>query len=503
MDKKKILVNIFSNWTNFAVGILVAFFVSPIIVHSLGNEKYGIWTLIVSLTGYFTVLDFGVNSAIVRYISKYTATKEYDKANKIYSTAFIFFIIVAVFVLIITAVFAYFFKDFFNIQFLTRKYLYFLFFIVGTDLAFNFVFSVYQATLRGLQDFLKVNIISIATLLIRNALIVILLFQGYSLVSLAFVQLAVHIFRAFLQYTVIRKNYVFLSYQSRHYDKTVLKQIYQYSIYSFIISIAIKVLFFTDSVVIGKLLDVSEVTFYAIPAMLLQYSEKFVYAIVAVLVPVISSNEALGDKNKIRDIYMLGSRYSLLLSVPMLFIFYTNGANFISIWMGNEYGIRADKVLKILVIGYAFSLPQMIAQGILKGISKHKAFAYILIVEAVANLVISIILVRSHGIEGVAVGTTLPLIVVNIFVVPAYTCYLLKVNLFNYFYRSYSGPIIALMVLIALQSYFRFKVLSYLEFGVFALAVLLAMTILSFCFIIDREHKALIWGLIQKKLFKF
>jgi O-antigen/teichoic acid export membrane protein len=502
MDKKKIIVNIFSNWTNFIVTILIAFFVSPIIVHSLGNENYGIWTLIVSITGYFTVLDFGVNTAIVRYISKYTATKEYDKANRIYSTAFIFFIIVALFVLIVTTVFAFFFKDFFNIQTLSRKYLYFVFFIVGTDLAFNFVFSVYQATLRGLQDFLKVNIIAIITLVIKNAVLVIMLLNGYNLMSLAFIQLFMHLFRALLQYSIIRKNYEFLSYQWKQYDKSVLKQIYHYSIYSFIISMSIKVLFFTDSVVIGKLIEVSEVTFYAIPAMILQYSEKIIYAVVAVLVPVISSYDAVGEHKKNMEIYIYGSKYSLILSIPIIFVLYTKGADFISLWMGEEYGQRAYWVLKILIIGYGFAFPQMIAQGILKGISRHKVFAYILALEAVANLVLSILLAPKYGIEGVALGTAVPLIAANLIIVPLYTCHVLKFSMLDYLFKAYLRPLIVLAILVLVHSYITFEVSSYVDFMSYTLGLTFLIGIISAFIVVEKTHREWVFNGVKNKIYK-
>ncbi len=488
MDKKKIIVNVFSNWTNFIAAIVIAFFVSPIIVHNLGNENYGIWTLIVSVTGFFTVLDFGVNTAIVRFISMYKAKADYRSANEIYSTSFILFIIIGLGIFLVTTVFAYFFKDFFNIEGLGRTYLFFVFFVVGTDLAFGFVFSVYQATLSGLQEFLKINIISVSTLVVKNILIVFLLTSGFSLMSMAFVQVIANLLRAACQCWIIRKNFGFLSFSREHYNKSVLKQVFNYSIYSFIISIALKVLFFTDSVVIGRLLKVSEVTFYAIPAMIMQYSEKIIWAVSAVLIPVISSYNAIGEEQKNKNIYVLGSKYSLMLSVPIIFVLYTNGSNFISIWMGEEYGMRAEWVMKILVVGYAFYLPQMISHGILKGISKHKVFAYVLIGEAVVNLIMSVVLVKYYGIEGVALGTAVPLIVVNVMIVPAYTCYVLKMNIVKYLRESYLKPLLGLILLFVVHYFIRINVQSYYEFALFGMSVLLFMTVYSVFFIIEKSH---------------
>ena len=54
---RRLITNIFSNWANLVVVALIAFLVSPIIVHRLGNDLYGAWVLIISITAYFTVLE--------------------------------------------------------------------------------------------------------------------------------------------------------------------------------------------------------------------------------------------------------------------------------------------------------------------------------------------------------------------------------------------------------------------------------------------------------------
>ena len=55
-----ILRNIFSNWTGYLITILVGFFLAPFVLHHLGNTGYGVWTLVLSLTGYFGLLDLGI-----------------------------------------------------------------------------------------------------------------------------------------------------------------------------------------------------------------------------------------------------------------------------------------------------------------------------------------------------------------------------------------------------------------------------------------------------------
>ncbi len=43
---------------------MVAFFLTPFVVNSLGSTAYGIWVLLMSLTGYYGLLDLGVSAAL-------------------------------------------------------------------------------------------------------------------------------------------------------------------------------------------------------------------------------------------------------------------------------------------------------------------------------------------------------------------------------------------------------------------------------------------------------
>ena len=478
----------------------IGFIVSPIMVHNLGNEVYGIWTLIVSITGYFTVLDFGVNTAIVRFISMYFAKRDLPKANEVYSTSFVFFSGISVFIILITVIFGAFFGKIFGIKSLSNTYLYLVFAIVGIDLASSLICSVLLGTLAALQEFVKINIISITTHIAKNIVLVVMLLSGYKLLTLAIIQISFNLLRYLGNYIAIRRKYGFLHFRFAQFSRSALKQIFDYSIYSFLIAIAFKLLFYTDSIVIGSLISVSDVTFYAIPATILEYMEKFLWTVTAVLIPVISSNDAVGDKKRIERTYLDASKYSLMLCIPAVFVLYTKGPEFISIWIGEEYGVRATWVLRILLIGYVFYYPQMIAHGILKGISKHKVYAYVLIAEAVANLLLSILLVSSYGIEGVALGTTIPLIIVNTVVVPVYVCRVLGLNISRYIWASYSGPFFCFLILGILYSFFTIGVENYVDLAIYAFVVTLLVFIFSLIFIVEKSHRDWILSTLRRRL---
>ena len=89
--KPGVVRNVLSNWGSYAVAMGVNFFLSPYVVRHLGNTVYGVWTLILSLTGYLGLLDLGVRGAVTRYIARFHTQADHHKAGNVASSAMIIF----------------------------------------------------------------------------------------------------------------------------------------------------------------------------------------------------------------------------------------------------------------------------------------------------------------------------------------------------------------------------------------------------------------------------
>src|SRR6266478_6307632 len=86
-EKRQILKNVGSSWSALALNVVVGIFLSPFILHHLGDAAFGIWVLIFSVTGYYGLFDLGIRSSIIRYVSKYTATDDREKLTQFVNTA--------------------------------------------------------------------------------------------------------------------------------------------------------------------------------------------------------------------------------------------------------------------------------------------------------------------------------------------------------------------------------------------------------------------------------
>jgi O-antigen/teichoic acid export membrane protein len=70
------------------------------------------------------------------------------------------------------------------------------------------------------------------------------------------------------------------------------------------------------------------------------------------------------------------------------------------------------------------------------------------LVEGIANLVLSILLVRPYGIIGDALGTAIPLSATAIFFLPAHVCRKVQVSLGFFLRQAYTLPLVLCVPLI-------------------------------------------------------
>ena len=60
---------------NSAIGLLY----TPFLTSRLGQNEYGLYSLVASVVGSLTVLDFGFGNALIRYTAKLKAQNEQQK----------------------------------------------------------------------------------------------------------------------------------------------------------------------------------------------------------------------------------------------------------------------------------------------------------------------------------------------------------------------------------------------------------------------------------------
>ncbi len=427
--------NVFSSWVALGIRLVIVFLVNPFIIHSLGDSRYGAWALIFSIINYLTIFDMGMRQAVIRFVSKYLGLKDYDNINAVINTSFALYSIVAVFTIGISLILAFFILGHFSIpaDFLadTRRAL----IVIGVNVAFNFFMMSWTESLNAVHRYDIANALAIGEDILRTVTIVILLSRGYGIVEMAYSFLGYSVIRQVISAIWLKKLHPQIKFGFGFFSRATFHEIYSYGYIGFLISIAWLFIANTDNVVVGYFFSAASVTKYAVAGSIIVYLRNVVLAVSFPLRPLISHYEALGRKDNITFIYTRGTKYLTYISFVIAGMIIIYADSFIRLWLGPGYEQTA-RILRILVLPAAIYLPQTIANSVLYGLSAHKNILYAITAEGIANLGLSLILLKKFGLDGVAYGTIIPQFFVYLIAMPVIIRSVLGIRL-GEFYKSF------------------------------------------------------------------
>ncbi len=444
--------SVLSNWFATAATLAVAFFLAPFVVHRLGNVAYGVWVLAISSVNYLNLLDLGMRSSVLRFVSKGHTTQDHEGASEALSAAFWVRLQIGALVLVLcgglAAVFPFIFKVPSALAVDAREAI----LIIGLTTAVTMSIGVLGGVLSALNRYDLLSYVTLTQLSIRVIGVVSVLLTGHGIVAIALCELlAAAIGNCLLAY-IARRIYPELRIRLTRPRREVLRKIWSYSVYAFLLMVAGQLIYQTDNLVVGAFVSASAVTFYSIGNSLCRYTQQIIAAMTITFTPAASTYEASGNTASLRALYYNGTRATMALSLPIVITFLIRGRTFIGLWMGPQYSQQSGTVLAILATALLFSLNNTTASAVAWGVEKHKTVAKWAIGEAIANLTLSIVLAVKYGIYGVAIGTLAPSLVVHLILWPRYVSRLVDVT-YREVFRNVWGPVFLCAAPFAAASY--------------------------------------------------
>lgn len=434
---RRIAGNIFSNWVALCLGMVVAFFLMPFVVHHLGNVAYGVWVLVVSLNSYMGLLDLGLRGAVTRFVSKGATQSHHEEASDAASGALWIRLWLSIAILLTSVGFAAVFTRVFHVPASLQWDARWAILATAAGLAITLCGGVFGGVLSALHRYDLLSAVSILQTTVRAGGIVWLLLHHHGILSLALWDLTATTVANCLLVLFSVRSYPELRIRFHTPSRATLRKLWGYSFYVFVINVALQLVYYTDNLVVGAFAGAVAVTLYAIGGSLIGYARQVVGSMTMTFTPLASTFEAQGSDNNLRRLLIHGTRAALVVSLPIELALFLRGETFISLWMGPDYGHASGTVLRILLISLIISTGSAAACGIVYGMEKHRRVALWGICEGVANLVLSIILVRHIGIDGVAWGTTIPSVFVELILWPPFICGLVAISLREYLWQTW------------------------------------------------------------------
>src|SRR5262245_32400653 len=161
---------------------------TPFVLHTLGDARYGVWLFMMGLTGYYGLLDVGFRSGLTQYLPRYLALRDFEKLNRTASTGFAALLVCGSVVLVaclaLSALVPMLFKKV-PVELMWDFRLGII--ILGVSAAAQLAFAPFSAVFSATQRHDISGAIGIVTRLVQAGLILFVLSRGAGLVGLSIV----------------------------------------------------------------------------------------------------------------------------------------------------------------------------------------------------------------------------------------------------------------------------------------------------------------------------
>lgn len=409
--KRNIWGNSVSNYIRTAIGMTVGLLTFRMLYQGLSREQFGFWSLLWSVFGYGTLLDFGLGFSAQKRVAELSVNQEWDKLSRVLSTILSFYMGVAVViagsVLVGSPRIIHWFgvSDGNTAEF--RNVL--VVFFVGIGLAFPM--GIFQEILRGQQRIRLANNLISAAMILRLGFVAAAFRFHWSFMAVMWIALFFALAPDFLAGYLALRRMPDVRLHPRLFSLGMVRETMQFSLFAYLSTATNNVLGKTDQLVLGATLSVGSVAVYQAGSRIAEVFSQFTKQVQDTLSPAAAHLHATGDRDSLRDLLINSLRWSVLLATPLYLLcaFYLGE---LLEFLTGDHAIEREAFLVgqvLLAWFYTTILTHSVSKRIFMMCGHERRLMWLGLAEAAANLVLSVVLILTfRSVIAVAVGSLIP-----------------------------------------------------------------------------------------------
>jgi O-antigen/teichoic acid export membrane protein len=486
------------SYINIILNIGIGLVLTPFIIRSFGNSEYGLYTLIGSFVAYLSLMDLGLSYTIIRFVAKYRAEKDPEGERKFLGTTMLIYFAISA-VLVIIGLVLYFNLDKIFSQSLTPEQLgeaKIMFLILVFNIAITLPGNSFTGICNAYEHFVFPRSLSIIRYIIRSLVVVAVLKFGGKAISLVIIDTVFNlIVISFTSYYSFTRLNIQFSFREREWK--VVKQIFSYSMWIFIIALVQSFQWNAGQVVLGINTNTTSVAVYAVGIMLGSYYGTFASAINGLLLPratqMLTANK--GGIELTQTMIKVG-RLNNFLSLFILSGFFLFGKEFIHLWIGDSY---KDSWLIAFLIMIVLTIPltQSFGNSILEAKNKVAYKAILNLLTMFTGVIAGFFLSKIYGLIGMIIPIVLALFI-NTIITNFYFIKVFQFKVILFFKDSFFSQLVAIGILCFI--FFQLKKLIEIDNWLRLLICIIIFSVIYIPFyyflLLDKSEKEIIKNLL-------
>lgn len=401
-----LIKNTFWNFFTQVWLILIFMVTTPVVVHNLGDEAYGILSLIMATVGYFGFLDFGISQATLKFISEHLARNERSQVHRIISTSVFFSLIVgllgaAIIIFLAPCLIEFIFK----IPPVLRNETKISFYIFSGWLIASLLQGALQTVPAALQRFDLINLINGIACSLQGLVSAWLVLSGFHLKEVVALYLIIRVLSASAFFIILFKLLPDITLRPMWHGPTFLK-LFSFGKWVLVSYVIGPLMVNLDRFLIGSFISVAAVTYYAIPYAIITKLGIIPGSAAPVLFPTFSERGTLSDNSFLLGLFRRSLRLLNLSILPLAVILFIFADEILRIWMGVNFADKSVAVARILSFAVVVNGLAIIPYTLVQGLGRADITAKFHLCELPAYLLFCLFLIPSLGINGAAIAWT-------------------------------------------------------------------------------------------------
>lgn len=424
------------SYINLALTNVLGIVITPFTIKMLGDSQFGLYTLIGAFVGYLSVLDLGLNNAIIRFVAQYRAQNDRRGEENFLAVSLLIYITIGILIALIGSIFYFNIDTFFgnNLSITELKQAKIMTLILIVNLAITIPGGIFAGICSGYEEFVFPRLLTIIKYIIRIVLLVTILYLGSNAVGIVVMDTVLN-----LLFITITAIYVFktlkVSIKLHEFRYVYIREIFSYSVWLFVFNLAYQLQWRIGQIILGTNSAPVVVAIYGIGVMLGIYFTSFGNIVNSLILPkaVQSIYNNLSNDELTKQMIKIG-RITIIILLYVLGGFLLIGKEFLLLWVGETY-LSSWIVALLIMIAYVLPIAQGYANSILDAMKLLQFKSVTYLVSCIIGAIIGWGLSFKYGSTGMIIGLFSGMFVFQI-ILNVYYQKIIKLNLISFFKQA-------------------------------------------------------------------
>lgn len=402
--ENRVIRNSFYGVLQFVIPTLLLLGFTPVFVHKMGSESYGLWMVANSALGLMGVAEFGLNTAISKYVAEYVGSHNIDALSIVVSVGLVVQLLIG-FVLfwplyVFSPNLAAIFK---SSEINSVEQIGHVIQIMSLGFVPYLLRSGALAVPVGLQRFKVPLVINVGFQILNYTIVLVVVLLGGTVAHVVGSTVVVLWISALISLIVAWQMLKPFNLKlTRTNSREIIHKMLPFAFMSGLSSLGSQIFSFVDRLAVGAVLSLEAVAYYSIIISVASKISQLSGALTGALMPAVSSWTASGMIHRVKSYLSRATVVLLAVNILIATIIVIIARPLLSIWIGNDFATITVAPFQVLIIIYALFSLNAPAYYVAYGMGKPWINALMGIIGGGLTIGLIIIWGKTYGLIGAA-----------------------------------------------------------------------------------------------------